>query len=190
MKKVLLSVLFTSVSIFASAQNLPVDPETKKITYTEVVETPGIKQNDLYSRAQTWFAKTYGSSKSVLEIQDKENGKLMGKGITEVSFKNPPMGTRYGGIVRYTISVLVKDGKYKYSISDLFHEGGTDTQITACGALENEKKPKGGTMRGLSGQGGFPTQKQWEQIKEDVNTQMTALTASLKSGIAKSEADF
>ena len=190
MKSFFLTIVFASLSLYASAQNLPVDPDTKKVTYSEVVEVPGISKNDLYTRAQTWFAKTYGSSKSVLEIQDKENGKLLGKGLTDVSFRNPPLGARYGGIVRYTISILVKDGKYKYTISDFYHEGGTDTQVTACGAIENEKKPKGGTMRGLSGQGGFPTQKQWEQIKEDVNMQMTALSTSIKSGLAKREADF
>lgn len=180
-KKFLLVVAITCISLFTSAQELPLDAETKKVSYTEVIEVPGVKKDELYIRAHTWFAKTYGSSKSVLEIQDKESGKLLGKGLTDVVFKNPPMGTMYGGIVSYTISVIVKEGKYKYSITDFYHDGGTDNRIHPGGALENEKKPKGI---------GFPSQKQWDQIREDVNSKMNSLVASMKSSLMKSETDF
>lgn len=172
------------------AQDLPLDPESKKITYTEVVEVPDAKKEDLYARGATWFAKSYGSSKAVLQLSDKEVGTLIGKAVTEVSFKNPPMGSRYGGIVNYTITVQVKEGKYKYTITDFYHDSGIDTMIASGGPLENEKKPKGGTLRGLSGQGGFPTQKQWEQIKENAGQNMLVLIESLKKGMTQSASDF
>lgn len=175
----LFSISLFSVSAFS--QKLPVDSETQKVAFSEVVEVPGVNKNELYGRALTWFAKTYGSSKSVLEIQDKDGGKLFGKGLTDVTFKNPPMGSMYGGTVSYTISVIVKDGKYKYSITDFNHSGGTDTRIADGGGLENEKRPKGI---------GFPSQKQWDQIKDDVNTKTTSLATTLKSALLKSETDF
>lgn len=173
-----------------TAQDLPIDKESGKVTYTEVVEMPGISKSDLYLRCATWFAANYGSSKAVLQLSDKEDGKLMGKALTEVAFKNPPMGLRYGGIVNYTITVQVKDDKYRYIVTDLFHDSGSDRDITAGGALENAKKPKGTVLRGLSGQGGFPSQKQWEQIREYTDQKMKDLVDSLKKGMSKSDSDF
>lgn len=190
MRLVIFTVMCVHLFSISNAQNFPVDKETSKISYTEVVGIQGVSKAELYARGATWFAKTYGSSKAVLEISDKEDGKLMGKALTEVSFKNPPLGTRYGGLVNYTITVQVKDDKYKYTITDLSHISGTDNLIAPGGALENEKKPKGTTMRGLTGQGGFPSQKQWEQIRENADQNIVALIASLKKGMAKGDSDF
>jgi hypothetical protein len=61
--------------------------------------------------------------------------------------------------------------------------------IAPGGPLENEKKPKGNTMRGLTGQGGFPTQKQWEEIRVDADKNITGLVKSLKSAMSKTD-DF
>src|SRR6266496_2496034 len=67
----------------------PVDTVTGEIKFTEVVYVDSISKLLLYSRAREWFTKAFKSSKAVLDLDDKENGKLIGKGnftaITEES---------------------------------------------------------------------------------------------------------
>jgi len=98
-----------------SILNLPIDPETKKITFTEVVIVDSTTTKDqLFERAQDWFVKAYGSGKEVIQLADKELGKIIGKALI-------PFGKDMGYIY-YTISIYVKDGKYKYVLTDFYHK--------------------------------------------------------------------
>lgn len=111
MKKLLFTVLlivgFTSVQ----AQT--------PISYSEVVQVEGVPKEDLYQRAREWFTDTFRSSNDVIQLDDKENGQIVGKGL----FKYVQ---RYGIFVwdctiRFTVSVAVKDGRYRYEINDFEH---------------------------------------------------------------------
>ena len=88
---------------------LPV--ENGRVTYTEVVEVEGASKDQLFARAKKWFATTYKSSNDVIQLDDKENGEIVGKGNFGITYyaRNPHIG--------HTISILVKDGRYKYAIT-------------------------------------------------------------------------
>lgn len=105
--------LFTAA--FSQAQNLPIDSETHLITYTEVVTVNGDK-DELYSKAREWFAKTYNSSMKVIQMDSKD--KIVGKALMHVYYH----GGGYG-YINYTISIYLKDGKYKYEITNFYHTG-------------------------------------------------------------------
>lgn len=80
------------LTINANAQketpNLPIDSVTKMITYTEVVNVDtSLSKLELYSRAKEWFAKAYNSSQNVIQIEDKESGKIVGKALSQVYHK-------------------------------------------------------------------------------------------------------
>jgi len=103
--------------------NLPIDSSTNKITYAEVINVDSLtSKQELYSRAREWFAKTYNSSKEVLQMEDKESGKIIGKALIQVYYKMLGMDHEHG-YINYTITIAVKDGKYKYEITDLHHKG-------------------------------------------------------------------
>lgn len=121
-------VLFFLLSFMLSfgqkeTPKLPIDSNTNKITYSEIINVDSlISKQELYSRAREWFAETYNSSKEVVQMEDKESGKIIGKAITQVYYKM--FGTDHPhGYINYTISISVKDGKYKYEITDLHHKG-------------------------------------------------------------------
>lgn len=127
MKKLFLTSVITLLS-FASlfgqtgTLNLPIDSVSGKITYKEVVFVDSLSnKQDLFSRAREWFAKAYKSSTSVIQMEDKESGKIVGKALIPVFYKY--MGSQPGGNINYTISIYLKDGKYKYEISDFYHTG-------------------------------------------------------------------
>jgi len=98
---------------------LPIDSLTGKIVYSEVmhVDSSATRQ-ELFSKAREWFAKAYKSSKNVIQMEDKESGKIVGKALMQVYYKN-----RQDGYINYTISIQVKDGRYKYEVTDFYHTG-------------------------------------------------------------------
>lgn len=65
------------------------------------------------------FNENFKSSKHVLQIEDKETGELAGKGTMEVQFIIKYLGERsYPSDVDFKMNVWVKDGRYKYQITD------------------------------------------------------------------------
>lgn len=176
---------FSLAILTAKAQDMPVDPDTKLITYSEVIEVSGVSKNDLYVRANTWFTRTFKSAKSVLELQDKEAGKLIGKGVLPIMIKVPIMGATDAGYVGATVTIMCKDGKYKYVIDNLSHSKpyGANTQYWVDGGSLEQEKPKVGMM-------GRPSKKEWNDIKEATQKDILSMVADLKKGMAKGDADF
>lgn len=116
MKQIALTLALTSVLLFnLNAQTGPVP-----LSYTEVVQlSDSTPKSDLFLRAREWFNERFKSSKEVLQINDKESGELVGKGIMEVSYTYNMLGKHeQWADVHFTLSVWVKDDRYKYELSN------------------------------------------------------------------------
>ncbi|WP_400194089.1 DUF4468 domain-containing protein [Hymenobacter sp. B81] len=94
---------------------LPVDPATKLVTYTAVVQVPGASQNELYARGKVWFVNTFNSAKAVMQAEEKDAGLLIGKGWTGI-VKKGALGIPMEEKLWYTVRLSVKEGRYKYEI--------------------------------------------------------------------------
>jgi CspA family cold shock protein len=104
-------------------------------------------KNELFLRAREWFAKTYKSSMNVIQMEDKENGKIIGKALLKVFMTTFVDSQLESGFINYSISIYIKDGRYKYEITDFYHTGmfinssvGTSPDGGPCEKLFNEKK--------------------------------------------------
>lgn len=53
------------------------------ITYSRVIETENLTKDEMYSRALSYFIYNYNDANSVIQEQDKEDGRLIGKGIVK-----------------------------------------------------------------------------------------------------------
>lgn len=132
MRKIfLLSFMIIAFSSFG--QQLPIDEETKKITYTEVVDAPGSSKDDLYLRV-----KNLGITGTNVKADNKEEGTYVYTGQFGVKYPSPVKGMTHEGTVSYTFAVFLKDGKYKYVVTDLVHNsvkgngGNLENTIPAC----------------------------------------------------------
>ena len=140
--KFLFSIFFlVTLSFFAQAQNnsptVPIDSATNKITYSKVVWVDSsLLKLELFSRAREWFAKAFKSSNNVIQMEDKENGKIVGKGLTQVYCKSLG-GDRKSGFINFTLSIYIKDGRYKYEITDFYHSGQPELNIPDYGSCED-----------------------------------------------------
>jgi len=168
-------ILFGIITIQLRAQNWPIDPVTKRITFTAVVNVDSVSKDELYLRVKEWFAKTYNDSKEVIQMDDKESGKIIGKGSIEVFVHS--LGLKPYGYVKYVITVNVKDSRFKYEISNFIHEWAATNG--GGGTLENEK-PACGTL--------YLTKGYWATIKEQVYADTNTIIGSLKKGMLKASA--
>jgi len=123
----------------ATAATLQSQPELNDaLAFSEVVQTPNIKADELFKRAKDWIVTNLVTSNDVLQVVDKENGMLLGKG--EIIYKPDTFMSKatLTGTIRFVVKILVKDGRYKYTFTDFTHIG---TAVTIRNAIWGYKEP-------------------------------------------------
>lgn len=113
----ILFVAMISVSTFAQQTSLENILKLKdgKYAFEEIVSVPDATATQLYGKAKLFFANAFNSSKSVIQSDDADNTTIIGKG-TVVNKEDQG----YGGIYyNFTLQIQTKDGKYRYTISDM-----------------------------------------------------------------------
>jgi len=83
-----------------------------KAFYSNVVNVENTTKDNLYSHAKIWFADTFKSAQNVIQLDDINAGKIIGKGSVLLTNNNE--------YLKFTLAINVKDGRYKYEIYDLF----------------------------------------------------------------------
>ncbi len=118
MKTLITIGVLAALCLSVKAQTLPMDSVSKKVSYGSIIPIQGTK-DELYIKAKQWFVKSFKSANYVLQMDDKEAGKLIGKaseiGIIKDSFGISSLGEFK---LNYTVYITVKDGKYRYEITD------------------------------------------------------------------------
>jgi len=113
-----LTLLLITTIVFGQDKLLDILPlKDGKINYNGVISIDSINKNELYSRAKRWYVNSYTSAKDVIQLDDKENGELVGKGFFEIPWQASFMHI-YTVKIFQTIRIQVKDKKYRYEIND------------------------------------------------------------------------
>ena len=120
MKLISTIILILGFSIICYSQ----ENKDERLTYADVTKLDSsILATDLYVRARAWFAEKYVSANDVIQMEDKENGLIIGKGkikyTSDIFYGSE--GTK--GSIQYTIKVSVRQGRYRYEVTDFIHEG-------------------------------------------------------------------
>lgn len=113
----------TKTQVKEMVQSIPV--VDGKILYDHIIETDSTETKEmLFVKIRQWFVENFVDSKAVFEVNDLNNGLLTGKGIynySRISGLN-----KYKGSVLFLLNVAVKDGKFRYQLSN-FHARGYAT---------------------------------------------------------------
>lgn len=127
MKKTLIliaAIAFSAIESYAqSAKEMQAEikgaytlDDNGNVTYTKVIEAPGLSKEDIFSRAQNYFTYNYGSGKSVIQTEDKDRGLLVGKGI----YVNVHVGVSLVSVAVdawHILRIDVKDGRARAVIT-------------------------------------------------------------------------
>ncbi|NVO18995.1 MAG: DUF4468 domain-containing protein [Bacteroidetes bacterium] len=109
-------LLSTFVRAQETAPQMPVDEETKLITYKEVVKIEGTKP-ELFNRAIEWIGKNYKNAADVTKVRDPESGLIELIHRIELTYDEKGVN-KSGGIVDYTLRIELKDGRYRYTFTN------------------------------------------------------------------------
>lgn len=126
MKKEITIILALLFSLSTKSQNIifPIN-KTGEVEYMEIVKCD-LDSSMLFANAQEWVAKTFGDYKSVIQFEDKENKKLILKGVH--SFGKIQDAVLLGidisiwQNIHFTMAIECKTNRYRYSIVDITNE--------------------------------------------------------------------
>lgn len=100
---------------------LNIDSTTNLITYSGVVEQEESGSDSLYIRAKRFGEQLFGKSKSVFEVE-KRGQKLVMNGSIPAYAYTSKYTKRAIGAYEFKLTIWIKEGRYKYTISNLVHE--------------------------------------------------------------------
>lgn len=111
--KTLLFVSLLITPFLGWSQIYRIDPDTRKLIFSEVTEVCGTPQEELYSRAKNWFDLEFKYVQDVTMTEREDEGEL-------VIQHRMPLKVRVGAVgeAHYMLTLCVKDGKYRYRITD------------------------------------------------------------------------
>ena len=120
MKKLILIAAMAFACLLSKAQNkdtlgMNIPLTEGHLIYQGVVNVNGLSKNDLLNNCKQWFVDYFKSSKDVIQNEDRDQGRVIGKGFATIST------TLYWGMRGYfydnmTIQIDCKDNKYRYKI--------------------------------------------------------------------------
>lgn len=86
------------------------------VIFEKVIEVKDKTKGQIYAALRKWFAESFKDSKSVIQVADKEEGLITGKGNYSFFLKETIMMTHIYGTCDFTINIDIKDGKFKYQV--------------------------------------------------------------------------
>jgi len=153
--------------------------ENGEIVYSGIINIDSVNSKELYGRANEWFVNIFKSAKDVIQLNDKEAGKIIGKGNFNAGIAHCRAGMIHQpiyGVVNFTVEIQTKDGKYKYNFSNFQfkylntitgEDVDTDLTLSSFMFLKNKNWQTKWDM-------------DWVDIKQDINTKMLNIIAELK----------
>ena len=153
MKKTLSVIILVITSVFTYGQSSEVRrmlqeiegqwllDDNGNVTYQRIVEVPEMEKNDIYNRVLKYFVYNYGSGKSVIQMQDQENGLIIGKGLFDDVHIGISIITTYIDLW-HIVRVDIRDGRARIILSlteyDIIITGGNSPPVYLTTKIEQE----------------------------------------------------
>jgi hypothetical protein len=159
MKYIILSLtLFYFQSIYCQNE-LPT--KDGRVFYEEVDSSVIASKSQLYDRAKVWFTNSFKDSKEVIQLDDKEAGTIIGKGIFNF----------YRGLTpcfcNFSIRVDSKENKFRIQVYDITVDEGL-ARIRSSAEFYNKKK-------------------NYEKLKKSIDTEIRYTILNLKTKISSTD---
>jgi len=114
MKKIINILIFTTISSFifyGCAGSLTA--VTNNTELNKVVEVENMSKDEIFVKSMEWFSRTFKESKSVIDYQDKEAGKIIGNGAITHFFN-----LIVNGQVKFSVKIEAKENRSRITLSN------------------------------------------------------------------------
>ena len=120
---------------------MPVDENSGKITYQQVVPMPETPADSLFDRAVVWANSYFQNPTKVIQTADKGNGVLICRSSLKIHTPTKDGKTEMmAGVVHYTLRIEAKSGRYRYTLTEFACKNGAVTQD--CDQWLDKGKPE------------------------------------------------
>lgn len=159
----------------------PIDSLTGRVAISGIIEAKGKDKDKLHGILKSWAADYFRNSKYPLDVDDKEYGKIVYKGIINAQPQKYLGTVSDYGHFRFILKFWIKDEKVKYEFSNFSHESSSTSVIKSnCGNFEN-----------LECDSGVPIKiDKWKNMKHGLIKDINTDVEKLKKRINKDEFDF
>ena len=114
MKRLINYIILISISLFAfygcAGSMTPLSDEAE---LQKVIEVNNVSQDEIFIKSMEWFSRTFKESKSVIDYEDKEAGKIIGNGAVSHIY-----AMIIGGYVLFSVKIEAKDNKSRITLSN------------------------------------------------------------------------
>lgn len=94
------------------ASTLSLD-KNNSLTYTQVIDCPGKSKSQLYVILNYWFTASFNDANSVIQLNDKETGTIIGQGYMSGIAQHTGGSNTYNVNVKPIIKVDIKEEKIR-----------------------------------------------------------------------------
>ena len=99
----------------------PLDPKTHRFIYTAVVPVAGASQADLVLRARAWAEQVTPAGHSPVIIPAPDSAGIITTGVCPFAYDQSDLsGKTLLSKLRYTATISVQEGRYRYKVTDFF----------------------------------------------------------------------
>jgi len=114
--------------------NGPSVPMKKGSVFYEYIDSSFKKEKpDVYKAAKLWFADFFKDSKTVLQVDDKNLGELVGKG--NFPFSVTYNGADMGCMCQFTVKISCRKDRYRIQIYDISTKADNEDGFTSVDGL-------------------------------------------------------
>jgi hypothetical protein len=178
--KYLFVICLLSAASRLISQQMPVDPQTGKITYTEVVKADSVSRKGIYTAVKLWVLDTYNHGNNLAQLNDDENTSMA---LKPMIFTYWDLGGFNSGYVHYVLNIECKDGRYRYAFTGFTYEKPCELPYLCDGdGLESEKY----NCTNLFVTNSFIANHKkdfWASIKKQTDSQILGLIDAMKQSI-------
>lgn len=117
-----------SLSLFAQKGEetarpaFPIDETSKLVTYTDVIQVPGVVKDSLYTVAMEWMKKFYKSPSQAIKSQSQEEGVIEIKHQFQLTRDDKGQQVK-AAMIEYDMTLQFRDGRFKYTVTKLRVQG-------------------------------------------------------------------
>jgi hypothetical protein len=140
MKKLLLVLLLPLAT--RAQKTLPANIDSFSFVYTGIQQVPGVSARIIQSRARLFIAETFLNPHEVTKYDDTDGGIFSAVCIISLRIKRPKdKDSTNFGTLSLPVTLLFRNGKYKYEFSQITHQGNRAEFYIHSGGLLTNKVP-------------------------------------------------
>ena len=153
-----------------TSQILPVNEKTGKVTFMEVVESPGMTATEIFQVLRDWAKSKNFVSTSTEGTKAEYNGGI------NVSYRDFRKTGYDDGKVKFVIHLRAKEGRFQFIFTDFVHV----SKVCGGGELAPVKPTCPTSRMSLAG---------WTEIKKATRTKINVMVAEIKKAVKESQND-